>query len=417
MTLNCALGGFGTLCLALSATAGAQTPTTQPVEVQGKPAVIYLVSDPQSANRWGTAPAAMPGQTVVAPADIAQQYSCVIRIDPDGEAAVNVGYGYGMANDSQSAAALLTSTALADPAAEKVLGLSPEKRREMVVINVYPSGFRMARVEVILRKSADAHYKPDASDKLMGALLDNLKAAYAQSAEASRKTIQARREPLEKELETAKKRADELRVKQREARTQTAGIIPNYGDPTTNLANLRQTKRNSETQLSGYRARLQALEPSSGPLVKEWTDVLKLREQRLAELKAAVDKGTATAAEVTEQEAKLAEAKAQLTRATQDTSASDNGNARFRNNEATSLRTNIADAEDRLKQANEQIAKLEDPKFIALFEQLPEMQQEEQRVRNTISELTSRLEQIRRSTQVEGTVTVTVLDGKDHSPR
>ncbi|MDB5356380.1 MAG: hypothetical protein JWN24_2833, partial [Phycisphaerales bacterium] len=130
MKLNCALGGFGTLCLALSASAGAQTPTTQPAEVQGKPAVIYLVSDPQSVNRWGITQSAMPGQTVVAPADIAQQYSCVIRIDPDGEAAVNVGYGYGMANDSQSAAALLTSTALADPAAEKVLGLSPEKRRE-----------------------------------------------------------------------------------------------------------------------------------------------------------------------------------------------------------------------------------------------------------------------------------------------
>ncbi|MDB5293715.1 MAG: hypothetical protein JWL69_4956 [Phycisphaerales bacterium] len=417
MKLNCALGGFGTLCLALSASAGAQTPTTQSAEVQGKPAVIYLVSDPQSVNRWGITQSAMPGQTVVAPADIAQQYSCVIRIDPDGEAAVNVGYGYGMANDSQSAAALLTSTALADPAAEKVLGLSPEKRRELVVINVYPSGFRMARVEVILRKSADAHYKPDASDKLMGALLDNLKAAYAQSAEASRKAIQSRREPLEKELETAKKRADELHAKQREARTQTAGISPNYGDPTINLSNLRQTKRNYESQLSNNRARLQTLEPNPAPLVKEWTDVLKLREQRLAELKAAVEKGSATAAEVTEQEAKLAEAKAQLTRATQDASTSDNGNARYRNTEAASLRTNIADTEDRLKQTNEQIAKLEDPKFLALLEQLPEMQQEEQRVRNTISELTSRLEQIRRSTQVEGTVTVTVLDGKDHSAR
>ncbi|MDB5329461.1 MAG: hypothetical protein JWP03_612 [Phycisphaerales bacterium] len=417
MTLQSAFGGFGTLCLAFSVSASGQIPATQPAEVEGKPAVIYLVSNPQAANRWGVAPAPIVGQTVVAPADIAQQYSCVIRIDVDNDTAMNNGHGYGMTNDSQSAVALLTSTALADPAAEKVLGLTAEKRRDLVVVNVYPAAFRVARVEVILRKSADVQYKADAGEKLMGALLVNLKAAYAQSAEASRKAIQARREPLEKELDAAKKRADELRAKQREARTQTAGITPNYGDPATSLINQRQTKRTLESQLSNYRARLQTLEPSSGPLVREWTDVLKLREQRLAELKAGVAKGTATAAEVTDEEAKLAEAKAQLTRATQDASSSDNGNARFRDGEATTLHTNIADTEDRLKQANDQIARLEDPKFMALFEQLPDMLQEEQRLRNTISELTGRLDQIRRSTQIEENVVVTVLDGKEHPAR
>lgn len=65
-----------------------------------------------------------------------------------------------------------------------------------------------------------------------------------------------------------------------------------------------------------------------------------------------------------------------------------------------------------MKKNKASAAKLEDPKFVALVDQLPGMQQEENRLRSQIADLTNRLDQLHRTQQSDGAMTVTVLDGK-----
>jgi hypothetical protein len=76
------------------------------------------------------------------------------------------------------------------------------------------------------------------------------------------------------------------------------------------------------------------------------------------------------------------------------------------------LRTNIAESETRLKTLDEQIAKLEDEKFVAMLEELPELTNEENRLRSEVNDLTMRMDQFRRSNALAGEISIRVLDGE-----
>ena len=72
----------------------------------------------------------------------------------------------------------------------------------------------------------------------------------------------------------------------------------------------------------------------------------------------------------------------------------------------------VANTEANLKPILEQLAKLDDPKVVAMMEELPELQNEETRIRNEVAELTSRSDQLRRASDTGGEITVRVLDGQ-----
>jgi hypothetical protein len=393
----------------------AQPATTQPATRETRPAVVYLVPEgqPVYASRSGYASSFYPQlPTTSVPADqVAELYSCVIRIDSDAQSP-SPGFASVVSQDSQAAAALLTSTALMDPAAKEAIGLSPAQRQASVVVNVLPVGPQMARVEVILKRGAGSHYAVGDAAKLGAALIERLKAALAESHEASRAAALARRQPIEKELATAKAKIDDIHAKQRAVRAHDPRS--GYSDPSMELNNVRNQKKSTESELARNRARLATLEPNTAPLIAQWNEIVTLRRKQLDDLKKAApgQDPKASADAIRAAEDKLADAQAQLATARQATAPADGTNSNFRNNEIVNLHTTIADEENRLKDSNDQIARLQDPKYLALLDQLPEMQNEENRLRSQTFELQNRLDQIRRSTQDEGTVRVTVLDGQ-----
>lgn len=390
------------LCGSVATSAIAQIATTQP-SASRNPRVIYVVPEDQTFRQ--ASPYLPPPARAVAPDSIAQQYSVVIRLDSAADSGPTTFNTPASAHDSQTAASLLTSTALIDPASSRALGLSPQQRRDAVVVNVYPTGLRMARVEVTLLKG-HGDYAPDGARKLTSALLESLKKAFEQSAQAARKAAIARRGLVEKEMKETKDQADALHAKVRELRNMNPSLMRGM-DAQTTVDNLKNQKRNTESEITRLKGRLESIEPASAPLAKELAEVVKLREQQLAVVKKSQEAGTATPADVADAQAKVIEARAALAQATQSSSSS-----RFdRGSEVASLRSSIADAEERLKQTNDQIAKLEDPKFAAAFDQLPEMQSQEQRLRSRLFELNSQLEQIVRTSDLDMGVTITLLDG------
>lgn len=406
------------ICLALSCMGvsapglWAQVATTRPTTQPWATSPVYVVPEMQSPYRrvpyvvypqWPT--------TDVPSNEVAQRYSCVIRIDTE---ATNSNGGFaGSINDPQSAAALLTSTALIDPAVKSTLHIMPQHRQDSAVVNVYPVGQRLARVEVILRDIPGQTYSEDAAAKLTNALVERLKAAYAESSAAARQAAAGREAPLQKQIESIKARIEELRTKQHEVRGKASNshMVYNGGDPSFELNNLRSQKKSAESELARNRARLETLDPSSGPLAAQWNDVVNLRQKQVNELQKAVDEKKAQPADLQEAEAKLADAKTQLAQLRQSRQP-DGTNNGFRANEVASLRSNIVEEEDRLKDLSAQIAKLDDPKYLELLDQLPDMQNEQNRLQSQLFELQNRLDQLRHSEEDAGSVTVTVLDGQ-----
>lgn len=388
----------------------AQNAATQPVP-GSVPAVVYLLPD-GSAPAGRAAPLyAQPGMTAVPAAEIAQQYSCVIRLDADGEA---VNTTFGAVHDAQSAVALLTSTAMVDPVVNQVLGPRPQRRRDAVVVNVFTAGQRLARVEVILRTADGETYAPDAAAKLTDALIARLKVAYVASSAAARKAAADHRAAIETPLQAAQAKFDELRRREREIRVAAALANVNPGsDVAAQIGTLMGQRKSLENDLRRNRARLQSMDAGSGPLIAQWTEIVSVRQKRLDDLTkaAAAAESPTKAGQVREARADLAEAKAQLEQASQlpDERANE---ARQRNIERANLRASVAEQADRMKQLDDQLAKLQEPTFQALLEQLPEVQAAQGPLRNQISELQNRLQQLRRNAREEGGVTITVLDGK-----
>lgn len=132
-----------------------------------------------------------------------------------------------------------------------------------------------------------------------------------------------------------------------------------------------------------------------------------MRQRRLDELKA---DPRATREEVLTAERKVSEARSQLDIYLRSATA-EVQQGRSRNGEVASLQANLADTEGRLKTINEQIAKLEDEKLVAMMEELPELQADENRLRNEVNDLANRFDQFRR-TSAGGEISLRVLDGQ-----
>lgn len=405
---------------AITQPATTQPATTQPARGEGTadlahPNVVYVLPDQIVNGRRYVG--GFTSTNPVAAEDVAEDYSCVIRLDGKDDQIVSRvfnGYAnsYSSSVDTGLAVSLLTSTAVMDPAASKTLKFAPDQRRDLVTVAGVPINNHLVRLEITLKKSAAAHYAPDAAQRFGAALVENLKAAFEQSGELSRKAAAANLEPEEKRLADSKARLAKLQAKERELRGQLTTFNGNsLIDINFSLTNLRNQKKNTESELARNKARLAELDPKNGPASQGWADLVKLRQGRVAELKKAPGDH---AAEINEEELKLAEANAQLGLMRQQEAATNGTNQHFQMVEANNLRTAVSDEEDRLKQYNEQLAKLEDPKFAAELAELPDMSTEEQNLRNSIANMANRVEQLKAAQEADGPVTVTVIDGQGH---
>jgi predicted nucleic acid-binding Zn-ribbon protein len=348
--------------------------------------------------------------TVENPADVAQRASCVLQIDGDQD----LMNGNGSRMDPTTVASIANSTALTVPAVDAILDMPVEQRRQRVIVNAYATGARFLRLEVLIRKG-DAAVKPTAAEDVLARIIERTKAAVAQSSDATGKQIAARTQELNQRITATQKQLAAVHAQIRQYRDQNAGFGNNYGDPRDNIANIQRQRQSAESELMRNVARLKALQPDTTAktaLVSEWEQVVSLQQQQLDALRAKVASGQGKASDVSDQEVKLAEAKAQLATAKQQQAAANtDSNRNYRNNEVPMLQSNIAEEQARIKSFDDQLAKLKDPKFQELAEQYPQLQQQEQQLNNSMVSLRNRLQQYDQTTSVSGPVTITVLDG------
>ena len=381
-------------------------PATQPARPQ---TVNVPVDAPAFQGRFA-APGALSVR-VVPPEDVAQQVSCVLQVEADGTYNPYAGGTGGV--DARTAAGILRSTPVLHAAVTKALGKAPASQRlqDWLVVNAVPTAPRHLEVEVILLKGGGG---PEAVDEksaaaLLSALCETLEGALREAAEGQRASNEKRRQRVEQEAAAARQRLDEVRAKVRRYRAETSAL-GHSGDVRYTLQNLRTQRQQHEQQLANYRSRLRQIEPSASPLAAEWGSIVELRQKQLEEARAQQAAGKATAEQVAAQERRLNEARSQLE--THRRAAESDPTNRHRGGELASLQHNIATTESQLKTVNDQLAKLEDEKVQQMLEELPELQNEENRARNEVAEVTNRYEQLRRTTEVVGDVTVRVLDGQ-----
>ena len=391
----------------------AARPTREPAaRPQTRPAAQQLPGEPQP---WP--PGRYPGPQgvsvrVVPPEEVAQQASCVLQIEAD--AAYNPYGGSTAAIDARTAASVLRSTPVLEAAVKQAGGDGGGRRiQEWLVVNAVPTGQRFLDVEVILLKGDPGNELDDQrAAKILSSLCKALEGALRESADGQLGHAERRRAKVEQEVDAARKRLNDVRAKLRQYRNETAALGQHGGgDVRYTLNNLRTQRQNYEQQLAGNRSRLKQLQPSTSPLVAEWRSVVELRQKQLDEAKEQAAAGKATKESVQERERRLEDAKAQLEVARR-AAAAEADQTRVRGGELASIENNIAQTEMQLRTVNDQLAKLEDPKTIEMLEEIPELQNEENRARNELNEATSRADQIRRSLDAGGEVSVRVLDGK-----
>jgi len=383
-----------------------------------RPAPQTVLVTPEALAYPGQFPGATQGRypvvggvtvRAVAPEDVAQQATCVVQLDADPATGP---YGPGTAMDARTAASILHSTPVVEGALKKLLGdqAPAARQQDWLVVNAVPTGQRFLELEVIFLKTDRG---PEAgaggASRLLSALCESAEAALRESADAQRQQASKRREKTAKELADARQRLADVRVKQRKYRAETASVSLNGGDLRYAANNLRNQRQQYEQQLASHRARLKAIEPSSSPLLAEWRGVLELREKQLDDLKEQASAGKVGRDVVAAQERKVAEAKSQVESSRR---AAEADSRRGRTGEIASLESQIDQTESQLKNINEQLAKLDDPKVIEMVEELPELQNEENRIRAELNELTSRDDQLRRAADAATDISLRVLDGK-----
>ncbi|HEX3357397.1 MAG TPA: hypothetical protein VHS31_10540 [Tepidisphaeraceae bacterium] len=386
-------------------TTSASTASAPPAAIYGSGSESFQTSPtPYFQGRYYNPNFAVTPTAPINPADIEQQASCVLQIDSDFDPMT------GGRTDNQTATALLGSTALRDTAIARLADMKLDQHKDKIFVQAYPTSDKFVRVTVILLKDEQA-YAADTASKLIGVLCDSLKSAFEQSIKASAQAAATRSDGIQKQLDAAKQKLADVRSKLRDARDANNTNGYGYGDVDNALNNLMSQKRNADAELSRQRAQLAAVDPTSGPLVTEWDQVVKLRQLHLDELTEAKKQNKATDADVSDAQSKLADAKTSLAQAK---TTSRDPNQGYRNNEISSLRASVAQAEDRAKTLDNQIQKLNDPKTRQLVDQIPDLQMQENSLRNDISNLNMRLEQAHRTTNASSNVTITVLDGQSH---
>jgi len=335
-------------------------------------------------------------------AEVAQQASCLIQVEGGTDANDD-----GSRQNIYPVAALANTTALLDPLAKEVLNLSPEQRRDLIRVAAAPLQPRFVSVEVVLKKS-DQNYAPDAAQRFLARLCDSIKASLEESISVRAKSLANRRAKLMKDLEGFKAKQETLREKIRTARSKTSSNY-NYGDRQSSIQNVKQQIQQSETELNRLRNRLKAIDPSSAPLVAEWTKMIDLREQRVVELKEAMKKDKSTQAQLDDAVKSLEQARVQLASAKQ---AIQTDSSRRNSGDSESLRSQISEIEMRVAPLHEVLKNLEDLEIGRLIDELPEMQNEEQQLRSNIQGTMQRLAEFDRNTRDNDSVIITVIDGQ-----
>jgi hypothetical protein len=343
------------------------------------------------------------------PADVEQRASCVIQIDGDNVSFSPMSYrvAQGPRFDAMTAAWLLSSTALGEPAVETSLEQKPGLLGRQVLVAAAPSGNRFLRLEVSLKK-AEKPWPSGAANRLLPALVDRLRAAAKESQKAENAALAVRLAAVTEQLAAAKARKQEIDESLQGVRDVLGYQGDYYGaDSTGVLRRVKLEKARIESELVRLKARLAVVEdqPTAGYEAK-----VKAAEKALAKVIDDAKRGQAAAEAIEEAATNLADAKEKL--ATARAQAASSGFPRRHNfGEPESLRTSVAEQEERLKPLREQLAKLEAPGMAAKLTGYREQQQEEQRLQGEIVSLSESVRALQQAIRDRASATFTILDG------
>jgi hypothetical protein len=361
-----------------------------PAPAPAAPTVVYAMASPN-------------GTPAVLPADVEQAASCVVQVDG----------GADQFNMYQNPVAMvLGSTAFCDPAIAATVKLPAGALGKQVIVMANSSG-RCVRVEVWLKK-ADKAYEAGAADALLKDLVARLPRALRQSAEAERRSNAQQLEAAETAVEAAK-----VKLKAVTANIQSVqevlGQTGNYGYGYNTMAavqNLRSQKHQTHQELRQLRSQLANLAPSVPEAVAILKAELKADEERLTTAEAEVKAGKGKAATVDELRGKIAELKAQVTVSKEPAPEQEAPQQAFAQQQVRQLKVRYAELDSRLREQERQLASLTSSEMAEKLASFNDMQQEEQRLRNELSELRQHVFQLQRTARQRTVPTVSVLDGK-----
>ncbi len=405
----CLIGG-----LVLASVSAATAQTTEPSGYQPPPTM-----DAGAMPTYGSALLPQRADLQEDPASVQQQVSCVVQIDrPENLGTVawpGGGYAtsayYPPTPDSHLAAAVITSTNTIDAAAG-ALGITPQQRAQQVRVHGTAIGSQLLRIEVDLEKGGTSFADGDAK-KLLDKLCDQVIEAFKQSTQAKNKGLEAQAAQNQQDLAALEKQLADTRAALREEGQLTAGVSPIYGDVNSMLANARMQRQQAASTLEQNQTRLAALEPtSSAALISQWETLVDQDQQRLAEVTAAHAAGNASETQVNDAQARLLDAQTHLAEAKQQSDSPGDSNRSYRTQEVANLKTTIAEDQARVKQFDQTISQLTDPKYLKALDDQRSLQTLEQSLVARVGELQSRIAQSPAPASDSENVTLTVLDGK-----
>lgn len=296
--------------------------------------------------------------------------SCMLQID-------GVRDTDGSTIDANAISGLLTTTLLREAAAAKALGFSREETIKFVSIRTQPAGERFVRLYAGLRKNLGRDFAPDAPQQLLWAMCDGLRQSLDQSNKA--KADLAAKAAADREDKRKKLQAeiDDLN-KQIAAATSAAGEFGGSADNVQyQISNLQQQRRNTNQELTRLKRQLGDADPANASgLISQWQTLADARQKELNDLLAQqpvdADKVRAATTKLSDALAAVASAKAN----------SESTTARRNGYDVSSLKSQIAESEQRLADYDAQLKKLQDPKMMELLNNLPTLQSRRNELRN-----------------------------------
>ncbi|MDB5326378.1 MAG: hypothetical protein JWM57_1947 [Phycisphaerales bacterium] len=296
-----------------------------------------------------------------------QRVSCVVQLDFDTNR--------GSRNfDVQTLNALLTSTALLDPAAKAGLNLSPAEWPKVAQVELLPAGQYAVRLGVTV--TDDGKVAPTAAQSFLDALIASAKKAVDQAGNRNDKAATRRMAALQVDVDAAQKRYDAASAALAASpRNFQFNNFPDV-DPRYIARNAAAERASVQLNLAGQRARLQVLDQELNDLSPP---------ARRATTAPSIDNGPS----VTQQTAY----------------------ERF-NAERISTRLNIAESEARLRLLAERVATTA-PATSPTPPDYDRLNMDLNNARNALQQSQNLLEQARRESQnTSGTVRLIALDGK-----
>jgi hypothetical protein len=377
-----------------------------------------------------------------------QRASVVLQLDYDANR--SGGGGGQRAIDTQTLNAMLTSSALVDPAAKKALDLAPDTWPRVAQIELLPAGQAAIKLNVIVTPLKEIKLPDNPAQALLDELTSRAKAAVEQAGRRQEQAQNQRRAAIEKDLATAQDKLLGIQSQLREARMNSAGD-PGMRGNLDNVRAVTQEMQQIEMNLAASRARLKIIEEETAKLSaatkpvtpaadakdpktelkSAWDQLIAAREKAIAAAQNAPNTPESQLA-IAQAEAELAEAKIRAATAASAASASDA--FRFRalspspgfdssdrwQGERITLRASIAEQEARLGALSERLAQLQKKSNASATTQqvtpydLDRLQRDEQRASREVDELNQQLDQLRRDRRGSAGLApkLLVLDGR-----